>query len=166
MAIGSNFSIGGHAAIINIPLNWNSKSQDKLSIDSTPKDKKEGYSDGVQHMKFDTWCRPHAILGIRKATTHRRKGKRRGRYRYYRSYVRIKDLSKMADRAETYIGRPYGNVFRSMKEAPDKFICSSLVWYCAKEEYGIDISNGSRKSVWPSDILKDSDTYIKIEYRK
>lgn len=165
-AIGSNFSIGGHAAIINIPLNWSSDDEHKLSIDSTPKDKKEGYSDGVQKMKFNTWYRPHAILGIRKATTHRRKGKRRGRYRYYRSYVRIKDLSKMADRAETYIGRPYGNVFRSMKEAPDKFICSSLVWYCAKEEYGIDISNGSRKSVWPSDILKDSDTYIKIEYRK
>ncbi|KGN98233.1 hypothetical protein HQ36_04860 [Porphyromonas gingivicanis] len=165
-AIGKNFSIGGHTAIINTPLNWNSQSWHNLSIDSTPKDKKEGHSDGVQEMTFDTWCRPHAVLGIRKVITRRSKVKIRGRRRYYRSYVPIEDLSRMADRAKTYIGRPYGNVFKTMKEVPNKFICSSLVWYCAKMEYGVDISNGSRKYVWPSDILKDSETYIKTEYKK
>lgn len=72
----------------------------------------------------------------------------------------------MSDRAKTYIGTPYGSVFSSMKEIPNKFICSSLVWYCAKMEYNIDISNGSQKTVWPSDILKDSSTYIKAKYKK
>lgn len=166
LAIGKNFSIGGHTAIINTPLNWNSKPEHNLSIDSTPKDKKEGHSDGVQYMNFDTWCRPHAVLGIQKVITRRSKVKIRGRHRYYRSYVRIEDLSRMADRAITYIGRPYGNVFKTMNEVPNKFIYSSLVWYCAKMEYGVDISNGSRKYVWPSDILKDSNTYVKTEYKK
>ena len=77
----------------------------------------------------------------------------------------IDDLSRMADRAETYVGTPYGSVFNTMREVPNKFICSSLVWYCAKMEYDVDISNGSRKYVWPSDILKNSDTYIKTEYK-
>ncbi len=166
LAIGKKFSIAGHIAIINTPLKWNSQPRDNLSIDSTPEDKKEGHSDGVQYMNFDTWCRPHTVLGIRRATTSRSKVRIRGHYRYYRSYVRIGDLSRMADRAKTYIGRPYGNVFKTMKEVPNKFICSSLVWYCAKMEYGVDISNGSRKYVWPSDILKDSNTYIKTEYKK
>lgn len=162
--IGKKFSIAGHAGIINTPLNWDAQPRTKLSIDSTPKDEKEGYSDGVQYMNFDTWCRPHLVLGIRKTKTSRSRVRIRGRYRYYRSYVKIEDLSKMADRAILYLGRPYGNVFKTMKEVPNKFICSSLVWYCAKMEYGIDISNGSRKYVWPSDILKDSNTYIKTEY--
>lgn len=77
----------------------------------------------------------------------------------------IDDLSRMADRAERYVGTPYGSVFNTMREVPNKFICSSLVWYCAKMEYDVDISNGSRKYVWPSDILQDSDTYIKTEYK-
>ena len=165
LIIGKKFSIGGHAAIINFPLHWNSQEGDDLSIDATPKDKKAGYSDGVQHMKFKTWYRPHAVLGIRRTITHRSRKKRRGRYQYYRSYVLIDDLSRMADRAEKYVGTPYGSVFNTMREVPNKFICSSLVWYCAKMEYDVDISNGSRKYVWPSDILKDSDTYIKTEYK-
>lgn len=165
-AIGKNFSIGGHAAIINTPLNWNSKPWHIFSIDSTPKDKKAHLSDGVQYMSFDTWCRPHAVLGIQRVRTRRSKVKIRGHYRYYRFYVPIKDLSRMADRAKTYIGTPYGSVFSSKKEVPNKFICSSLVWYCAKMEYNIDLSNGSQKTVWPSDILKDSSTYIKAKYKK
>ena len=52
LIIGKKFSIGGHAAIINFPLHWNSKEDNDFSIDATPKDKKAGYSDGVQHMKF------------------------------------------------------------------------------------------------------------------
>ena len=162
--LGRRHSKGGHTAIIDKPVHGGTKYWDDFSIDSTPKNKKEGHSNGVQKIKFRAWCRPHYVLGLQRITSVW--GRRRSGWREQPAIrmiiVRpIADLSPMADRATRYIGRPYGSIFWSMKEAPQKFICSSLVWYCAKEEYGLDISNGSWFSVWPRDILESPYTYIK-----
>ena len=44
--------------------------------------------------------------------------------------------------------------------APEKFVCSSLCWYCAKEACGVELSNWFSMMVTPSDIVLDDNTII------
>lgn len=171
---GKQHSWAGHTGIIDIPVHWNTDVRDRFSIESTPEKKGKGIADGVQEMTFRTWCRPHYVLGIQYTLfiwrrpeykligdgVWMKRGSARGPWSLCIVTVPV-SLNSMADQARKYIGVPYGGIWTSMKLAPKEFICSSLVWYCAKQLYGIDISNGSAKTVWPMDIYRSSHTYLK-----
>lgn len=161
--VGAQFSIGGHIGFVNYPASSATTYDSLFSIDSFQKT--ETTTDGVQEFKFREWCRPHYVMGLQRVTTQW--GKRVGlRRTVTRTFTPITDLTNLADRASAYIGKPYASIFFSIKDIPNKFICSSLVWYCVKEEFGMDISNGRRKTVWPIDIFQDSQTYVKGQIKE
>ena len=43
---------------------------------------------------------------------------------------------------------------------PECFTCSSLIWYCAHEAYGIDVANMLSPVIAPSSIIMDDNTWI------
>ncbi len=173
------FSWEGHNGIVNNPATWNTKKNTIFSIDAM----KKRNPNGVQNTPFKVWCRPHFVLGLQRLVfevrPRRPRSDRPGEPHVIPSdgipiddedevvcsSVHIEDLHRMAVRASWYIGVPYGGISNSLALTPKEFICSSLVWYCAKEEYGLDISNGAKHSVWPCDILESPYTYIKQEVK-
>ena len=153
----------GHTGIIFNCIPWYVDFKEEFSIDAYPKSKTT--KDGVQYMSFDSWCREHNVMGLRYV-------KRKFKWNWFRSkmvktYENIDNLTQMANRAKKYIGRIYNSSAVAAKAfAPNRFICSSLVWYCAKESYSIDISDTWKPTVTPLQIKESDHTYTKIEVRK
>ena len=79
-------------------------------------------------------------------------------------YRRIKNLFKLSERAAQYLGRPYhSSAVFAKAVAPDRFVCSSLVWYCVKKEFSKDLSKAWLPTVTPSDIRESEFTYTKLD---
>lgn len=123
---GKRFSFGGHAGIINHPARQGMKKSDSFSIDATPEK-----ANGVQEMEFESWCRPHYVLGLQRiivlwranishidTNTGKYLMKRARKIDFHMEIVKmtISDLSAMADEATKYIGVPYRGILTSMKK--------------------------------------------------
>ena len=153
----------GHTGIIYNDIPWHVDFKDEFSIDAYPKSSTT--KDGVQYMPFDSWCREHNVMGLRYV-------KRKFKWNWFgskivKTYENIDNLTQMANRAKNYIGRIYNSSAAAAKAfAPNRFICSSLVWYCAKESYSIDISDTWKPTVTPLQIKESDHTYTKIAIRK
>lgn len=90
------------------------------------------------------------------------------RWRGFRSgfYKESKHINpeRLAIKAREYIGVKYaggGYLLISKWAAPRRFQCASLVWYCAKKEYGIRLAPWYSPTVTPGNIFSSSHTYIK-----
>ncbi len=158
---GKEFSWGGHVGFLNRLVYPKMSVGESFSIDSTPRDEDEGTSDGVQEVKFKSWCRPHYVLGLHRVIFVWKRAKWPELFQIRIIIRPFRQVHRLVRQARKYIGVPYGGLGNSMEIAPEKFICSSLVWYCVKQLYGVDISNGSTRTVWPMDIYNSSYTYVK-----
>lgn len=88
---------------------------------------------------------------------------RRGRRSYVRTARKISS-EPLLDKAETYIGKKYVRLSEFLlpkPAAPERFTCTSLVWWCAKKAMGIDL-DPDLGIVYPKDLVLSENSYVKI----
>lgn len=105
------------------------------------------------------------LLGIQKVQW---KWRWRGfKSRFYREITHMHP-NALADWANNYVGREYVNwyEFATAKwAAPSRFTCTTLVWWCSKKAYGVNVSSWYSPLVTPSGLFTDSCTYIRAEVK-
>ncbi len=97
---------------------------------------------GVDNHTPDNWITPHYVMGVQKV-------KYKWKWRWFRSgFYKVKtpvsNPGALADWAEKYEGRKYVRWYEFLTAkwaAPSRFTCTTLVWYCAKRAYGINVSS-------------------------
>ena len=70
--------------------------------------------------------------------------------------------------AKKHVGKEYVRWYEFLTakwSAPARFTCTTLVWFCAKEQYGIDLSSWLSPLVTPSEILGSDYTDIKVHVK-
>ncbi|WP_077614712.1 YiiX/YebB-like N1pC/P60 family cysteine hydrolase [Caenibacillus caldisaponilyticus] len=74
----------------------------------------------------------------------------------------LDDDKKAADKANSYIGKPYNYNFFYINQN-NSFYCSQLVWYVFKHlpEHAVDLNDGG--AVWPIDLKESKHTYVAYE---
>lgn len=154
--IGENVKFKvGHAGIISRNITHSTGNNSSATIECHL----EG---GVQNMSIAYWNTPHYIMGIKRTIWKWRwRGFRSG---FYREDVPVSNPGALADWANSYHGRGYvyGYEFLTAKwAAPSRFTCTTLVWYCSKRAYDINVSSWYATLVTPSGLLTDSNTYIR-----
>ena len=82
----------------------------------------------------------------------------------YKECSPVTNPEALATWANRYIGKQYVRwyEFATAKwAAPSRFTCTTLVWWCAKKAYGINVSSWYSPLVSPSGLLTDDETYIR-----
>lgn len=155
--VGKNvkFKIG-HAGIINTNVTY---STNPYAANATIESYKEG---GVQDLRVADWDTPHYVMGIQKVKwVWKWRGFRSG---LYRVTTPVSNPGALADWAAKYRGHGYvkGYEFATAKwAAPKRFTCTTLVWWCAKKAYGINVSSWYSPLVTPSGLYTDDCTYVR-----
>lgn len=146
----------GHAGMLNMTLTHS----------QYPGNTRFAYAatvNGTEKERIDWWYTKSYIMGLYKI-----------KYRFgglKREYIRLqeRDMEKILWEAERYLGRPYCKdisfiVARLM--APQKFICTTYLWYCVYRAHKIDVSSWwNAFLITPSDIYNSSHTYVKGEIK-
>lgn len=86
----------------------------------------------------------------------------------YREVTRMANTDALADEARHHLGKEYVKwyEFATAKwAAPRRFTCTTLVWWCSKKAYGVNVSNWYSPLVTPSGLFTDSNTYLIREVR-
>lgn len=159
--IGKNvrFKVG-HAAILNKKITASTNiNDDYVTI--------EAYAEnGVEELKIENWDTPHYIMGIQKTCwVWRWRGFRSG---LYREVTRMTNTNALADEARHHLGKEYVKwyEFATAKwAAPRRFTCTTLVWWCSKKAYGVNVSSWYSPLVTPSGLFTDCNTYLIREVR-
>lgn len=123
--------------------------------------------DGVSRLTFENWCYYSYVMGV---CNYKIKWKWRGfKSGFYPVKTPVSNPSLLATWAEKYEGNEYVKWYEFATPkwvAPDRFTCTTLVWWCAKKAYGVKISPWYSTLVTPSDVLCDHNTYLKVEITK
>ena len=121
---------------------------------------------GVEEESISLWNTPHYIMGIQKVKwVWRWRGFRSG---LYKETYPVSNPGALADWAARYKGLEYVKWYEFMTAkwfAPKRFTCTTLVWWCAKKAYGINVSGWYTPLVTPSGLLLDSSTYVRHEIK-
>ncbi len=149
----------GHAAIIKKGVTLQSEEEYKFTWGCQIKQ-------GVMSERLDYWSVKSYVMGIRKVSW-------RWKWRGFKSRLVIRKTpvsqpARLANRAAGYEGRKYVNwsEFLTAKwAAPSRFTCTTLVWYCAKKEYGVNVSSWWSPLVSPSGLYLDESTYVRKAIR-
>ena len=156
---GNKKYLVGHAEIFTEPIVSTTSETDDVTIGAWTKS-------GVSRQSLENWCWRSYVVGICK---YKIKWKWRGfKSRFYPVKTPVSDPSLLASWAENYEGREYVKWYEFATPkwaAPARFTCTTLVWWCAKKAYGVKISPWYRTLVTPSDVLCDSNTYLKVEIK-
>lgn len=153
--IGKNVKFKvGHAGIISSRITPWTTEKDPTTI--------EAYTDGVQRLNFSEWNTPHYVMGVQRVKYRWRwRGFKSG---FYKECSPVTNPEALATWANRYIGKQYVRwyEFATAKwAAPSRFTCTTLVWWCAKKAYGINVSSWYSPLVSPSGLLTDDETYIR-----
>ncbi len=149
----------GHAAIINknVTTSWSNNTTFTWGTQ---------LHGGVKNETLDYWSVKSYIMGIQKVSW---KWKWRGfKSRLYKTTTPVSNPAALADKAGQYAGREYVKWYEfptAKWSAPSRFTCTTLVWYCAKEVYGINVSSWWATMVSPSGLYLDSSTYVRKEVK-
>lgn len=146
----------GHAGIINKRIYSTTNLYDKNSTI-------ECYTDnGVQGLNIASWDTPHYVMGIQKVKyVWRWRGFKSG---LYKETTPVSNPEALANWANKYRGHEYVKwyEFATAKwAAPKRFTCTTLVWWCAKKAYGVNVSSWYSPLVTPSGLFTDNCTYIR-----
>ncbi len=145
----------GHAAIINknVTTSWANNATFTWGTQ---------LHGGVKNETLDYWSVKSYIMGIQKVTW---KWKWRGfKSRLYKTVTPVSNPAALAEKAGQYAGREYVKWYEfptAKWAAPSRFTCTTLVWYCAKKVYGINVSSWWATMVSPSGLYLDSSTYVR-----
>ncbi|MDD7438011.1 MAG: hypothetical protein PUK66_04125 [Bacteroidales bacterium] len=147
----------GHAGILNKKIYPTTKEIDNITIECWEEV-------GVREKKVINWDVPHYILGIQKVKwVWRWRGFRSG---LYKEVTPVSNPYVLADWAKKYIGHEYiKRIEHPIAKwiAPKRFTCTTLVWWCAKKAYDVNVSSWYSPLVTPSDIFLDSSIYIRAD---
>lgn len=147
----------GHAEIFTKNITSTTTLTEKVSIGAW-------MEDGVSRQSLNEWCWRSYVVGV---CSYKVKWKWRGfKSGFYLVQTPVSNPALLATWAEKYEGKEYVKglfEFATPKwVAPNRFTCTSLVWWCAKKAYGAKISPWYSTLVTPSDVLCDNNTYIKV----
>ncbi len=155
---GVRFMVG-HAGILTKKITKYTNEDDDTSLEAY-------YSDGVQRHSPENWITPHYVMGIQKVSYRWRwRGFRSGFYKVKRP---VSNPGALADWAKKYEGKKYVRVYEhpyAKWVAPSRFTCTTLVWYCAKKAYGVNVSSWWATFVSPSGLYTDDCTYFRGEVK-
>lgn len=114
--------------------------------------------DGVQYRTLEEcWMCQFNVLGFRI-------------YDYKWEKLRLKKVEReirvaeIADYAEQYLGRPYvtdAEFLVSKFAAPEHFSCVSLIWWCVKNLYDVEIGSWLLPVISPVELYTSEYTYLK-----
>ena len=146
----------GHAGIINKKITSSTDLYDKSSTI-------ECYTDnGVQGLNIATWDTPHYVMGIQKVKyVWKWRGFKSG---LYKVTTPVSNPDALANWANKYLGHEYVKWYEFATAkwfAPKRFTCTTLVWWCAKKAYGVNVSSWYSPLVTPSGLFTDNCTYIR-----
>ncbi len=145
----------GHAEIFTRNITQSTRIDDLTTVGAW-------VEDGVSRKKLENWCYKSYVVGI---CHYKVKWKWRGfKSHFYSVKTPVSNPAALASKAESYIGHSYVHWYEFLTPkwaAPARFTCTSLVWWCAKKEYGEKISPWYSTIVTPSDVLTDNNTYLK-----
>ncbi len=144
----------GHAAVIDVKPSLTTLLTHKVTTESWN-------PDGVIHRSINDWGTAHYLMGVQ---TIRRRVRWSGlRTRIVTERTPVTNPSLLADYAAAQNGKPYASGVSfviSKAVAPNKFTCTTLVWWCAKKAYGLNLSNWLSPIVTPSDLFTSPYTYV------
>lgn len=141
----------GHAGIIDNFIYADTDLHTNSTIESFK-------GDGVQCHSIADWKTAHYLMGIQKVE-------------YYFSWKHLSirrechpvNSIPLRDWANKYIGVEYARNVKfpiAKLVAPHYFTCTTLVWWCSKKAYGINLSRWLSTIVTPADLLIDENSYI------
>ena len=142
----------GHAGVINKEIKSSMDIDKYCTIECFPKE-------GVCYKRIADWEIAHYVLGVQKV-----------KYKWSWSEFKLEkiasrvDPSSLADWAERYYGHEYVEWYEfatAKLAAPERFTCTTLVWWCAKKAYGINVSDWYSPLVTPDGLYTDESTYIR-----
>ena len=146
----------GHAEIFTKNITSTTTLTEKVSIGAWTED-------GVSRQSLNEWCWRSYVVGV---CSYKVKWKWRGfKSGFYPVQTPVSNPALLATWAEKYEGKEYVKWYEFATPkwvAPNRFTCTSLVWWCAKNAYGAKISPWYSTLVTPSDVLCDNNTYIKL----
>ena len=146
----------GHAEIFTRAIDLKSKIDEYYTIGAWTQE-------GVSEQTLNNWCCKSYVLGV---CTYKTKYVWKGlSLSIFPEQTPINNPAALATWAEKYINKEYVKWYEFLTAkwaAPNRFTCTSLVWWCAKNAYDERISPWLSAIVSPSDVLMDSNTYIKV----
>lgn len=153
LSSGVRFKVG-HAGILDSTITSETEKNKRVTI--------EAYTSGVQRLRYMDWDTPHYVMGIQRV-------RYRWRWRGFRSGFRkvctpVSNPGALADWANRYIGHEYVRWYEFLTAkwaAPKRFTCTTLVWWCSKKAYNINVSSWYSPLVSPSGLFTDDETYIR-----
>lgn len=149
----------GHAAIINKNVTTSWSDYDTFTWGTQ-------LHGGVKNETLNYWSVKSYIMGIQKVSW---KWKWRGfKSRLYKTTTPVSNPALLANKAGEYAGREYVKWYEfptAKWAAPSRFTCTTLVWYCAKKVYDINVSSWWATMVSPSGLYLDSSTYVRKEVK-
>ena len=148
----------GHVAIINakVDTTWSYKRTFTWGAQSS----------GITNETLKSWCVRSFIMGIQKVTW--KLEWKNFKMHLYKTVTPVSNTEALADKAAEYAGHEYVKwyeFFTAKWLAPTRFTCTTLVWYCTKETYGIDLSPWWATMVTPSELYLNSNTYLRKEIK-
>lgn len=155
----------GHAGILCRDVNYNTLVDAKLTLESYPP--KNGRKDGVQWYRPIDWQTYHYVMGICSLSYKWKwKGLKSG---FYKVRTPVSNPGALADEAMKYIDCGYANdawdfitaKSKAERHKNKKFTCTSLVWYCSKQAYNINVSSWYSTLVSVTGLFTDDCTYIR-----
>lgn len=125
------------------------------------------YEEGVRIEILSDWLCKSYILCIQRVNYYKIKTGWFS-YKYIRTYNRFLGLPELYASAINYKGYPYCDLAEmpiAKWLAPQKFICTTLAWYCVKKLKDINITSWYSTMPTPSDILLNENIYIKFNIK-
>lgn len=120
---------------------------------------------GVQDEYVSDWNVRCYIMGIQKIKwVWKWRGFKSG---FYRTVTKM-NPAPLASRVESYKGREYVKWYEFLTAkwaAPSRFTCTTLVWWCAKKEYDVNVSSWWATMVTPSGLYSDESTYVRYNVK-
>ena len=146
----------GHAEIFIKDITSSTNKYDDVTIGAWT-------SDGVSRQTLSNWCWRSYVVGV---CSYKIKWVWRGlNSGFYVVKTPVSNPGLLATWAKKYEGRSYVKWYEFLTAkwvAPDRFTCTTLVWWCAKKAFGERISPWYSTLVTPSDVLCDNNTYLKV----
>ena len=145
----------GHAGIIDSNITSWTHEKAEVTVEAYKKN-------GVKRSNIASWNTPHYVMGVQRVRYRWRwRGFRSG---FYKETRPVSNPEALAYWANQYLGRKYVRWYEFLTAkwaAPSRFTCTTLVWWCAKKAYGINVSSWYSPLVSPSGLFTDDETYIR-----
>ncbi|MGN1197098.1 MAG: hypothetical protein ACI4TA_05805 [Acetatifactor sp.] len=142
----------GHTGIINEDITKYTKDNELVTIECLN-------GPGVVKKPYISWATKHYLMGLQ-FVNYKWSWRK---FSVEKTCTIIDNPSALANIANKYLDCEYVSNLEFMFAkwvAPERFTCTTLIWWCAKQAYGINLSNWFASFVSPSAIYLNDHTYL------